>query len=63
MDKLIEIEKSDLFSQRLEKLKVEHPKFINEIEKSDCIIYMDRIPKLEIDNELLGTEIHSKIFN
>jgi len=59
MEKLIE--KSDLFSEKLEKLKEEHPNFNNEIEKSDGIIYQNGIPKLDIDNELLGTEIHSKI--
>ncbi|MDN3665605.1 hypothetical protein QWY92_09285 [Algibacter miyuki] len=54
-------EKSDIFSQKLEKLKEEHPNFSNEIEKSDGIIYQNGIPKLDIHNELLGKEIHSKI--
>lgn len=55
------IDKSDLFSQKLVKLKEEHPNFSNEIEESDGIIYQNGIPKLDINNNLLGTEIHSKI--
>lgn len=57
------IKMSDEFSEKVELLKNEYPEYKDEIEKSSCIIYINGIPNLNIDEKITDKVLYAKIEN